>query len=320
MNEKIGQLDIAIQTLECKKTDRASIETPASTMMTAVFPASTVMTAGLAKQMNDVVFKLDTLTSRVVLLENRVMMLEARLEDESSRSHAFVSQSDNINSKKPPMVPTPRHKVENPIRENDSIYRSKISQKEAFSDDEDETNRERIKRHNSADFDEESYNEASVNEIPVKIIRETSEGAELKTGFMKSLLNRDDSTLISDLSAIDLLDEKEESQIQVHSKEAAFEKETLSDSELKSKYGSNKSAVTNSDLFDAIFSPIRSFSDTKSCTGQGDGSEKKPSNKPQNSEDDRRSSTPTHMALDTSTLDRVSRITQMMAETKQLLH
>lgn len=37
-------------------------------------------------------------------------------------------------------------------------------------------------------------------------------------------------------------------------------------------------------------------------------------------QDSRRSSTPTHFTLDTSTMDRVSRISQMMAETKQLLH
>ena len=42
-------------------------------------PQLTALTTGLSKQMSDVIFKLDTLTSRVVLIENRLMMVEARV-------------------------------------------------------------------------------------------------------------------------------------------------------------------------------------------------------------------------------------------------
>lgn len=60
---------INIKNLELKQMSKP-IEEPQS---------STALTTGIAKQMNDVIFKLDTLTSRVVLIENRLTMLESKV-------------------------------------------------------------------------------------------------------------------------------------------------------------------------------------------------------------------------------------------------
>ena len=67
-----NSLSLSLQDLEEKKKEPQRIEpTPSAALIT-----------GLTQQMNDVVFKLQTLTSRITLLENRVTMVEAQASQE----------------------------------------------------------------------------------------------------------------------------------------------------------------------------------------------------------------------------------------------
>ncbi|XP_059152992.1 centrosomal protein of 44 kDa-like [Physella acuta] len=285
INEQIGKLSISLKNLELKQTPKPT-EEPQS---------STALTAGIAKQMNDVIFKLDTLTSRVVLIENRLTILESKVENDQSSQQKFGFNSSSQLSHK--------HLVGH-NREKTALKFDITNSVKIRSEDKDE--------QDSEDEVENSCVEGKVEDVNFKVVREShiEKDPKIIPGLIKSLVG----TFASDPDC----------DIDVKGSNSKVEdKSNCENTPLKPSASSVGSGKPSSVLqFVELFSPIQAYKENQDYRQQQDDSSFAPPYSPYNMDNNekRRSSTPTQLNLDTSTLDRVTRITQMMEETKQLLH
>ncbi|GFS13788.1 hypothetical protein ElyMa_004892500 [Elysia marginata] len=339
----------------------------------------------LTQQMNDVIFKLQTLTSRITLVENRVTMVEAQLKDEKShRMTLFASQSytqakkaiedrpvglnvenrtdsmrqsgpaqyyksnsENRSKSQGRMTPRQKDKLHE-TGENYSLPPNKHS-----GPDESHRGHSKSSKEKVADSKDHCGNgeiNADYLEMPVK---------SSNLAFMKSLVHPADcSSLLTtsgaeppeSLTATETQNttQQNESTLVEHTGGLAEEtnegvcdqlsvahhserKDTHTSSppvQQQPQPKSSKPGQTKTHLpFSQDFSPIRPFSDLSSlCLNQDESASLVfPSTGhmcDELSAVGRRSSTPTGLSeeLDTSTLDRIGRINQMMEATKQLLH
>ncbi|GFN91555.1 centrosomal protein of 44 kda-like [Plakobranchus ocellatus] len=304
INERMGMIDIVLSDLEQKEKE-AERPTPAPT-------PSAALINGLTKQMNDVVFQLQTLTSRVTLLENRVTMVEAQLNDEEKHRRTLHASQNYLKSK---------HATDNGGEKSREQQLSQKSEAAATNS------------NPSLAFMKSLVNPEDCGSLL------TTSGAEAP----------DDVTAIEDesLTALQATDEissskavqeakikqkdntKDQNQLQQNgdSKIRPDDEAKKSPSVLQQIAHPPKPVTAKCAPFSEDMSPIRSFSDLSYLGHSHDESASLmfsiPSMQAYIADEarasDRRSSTPTGEGLDTSTLDRISRINQLMATTQQLL-
>ncbi|BFZ15023.1 hypothetical protein BsWGS_18062 [Bradybaena similaris] len=280
VNEKIDKLQISLMNLEKKEKPKG----------TSNLPSPSPLTAGLTKQMSDVVFKLDTLTSRVVLIENRLLMIESRLDDEEKYKRVLSENKSYPSSKMATVDSTQLEYSASSDRNNNSLASKDKEISERKKED------IKIDRENTVpNCVESDDDEGNVDDLKVVVIREDTRQPKMKPSkmaFIKTLVNKDDleNTLVSDVSCL--------------------ETSASQNCQLAEPASSNIKHLHQP--FEDMVSPIKSYIQDDSVIGAqyiADDSV---------STEGRRSSTPSDFMLDVSTMDRVSRIHQMMAETKQL--
>ncbi|CAG5129372.1 unnamed protein product [Candidula unifasciata] len=275
------------------KIDKLQISLMEQLNVTCDLPSPAALTSDLTKQMSDVVFKLDTLTSRVFLIENRLIMIESKLKDEEN-NRGNLTESKSCHSSK--IAAADSTHLEDSAR-GDRNNNSMASKEKEMS--------ERRKDNNKIDREttisscvNSSDDEGNAEDLKVVVIREDTKQPQIKPSkmaFIKTLVSKNDleDTLVSDASYL----------------------ETSVNKNYQQAEPASSNIIKNlKQPFEDMVSPIKSYKQDESVMNlqyTADDSVNM---------DGRRSSTPSNFMLDDSTMDRVSRIHQMMTETKQLLH
>ncbi|XP_005097170.1 uncharacterized protein LOC101850644 [Aplysia californica] len=336
LNERLGKLEIAL-----KRMDQQEVPKPPPEP--AQFKA---LTTGLTKQMNDVIFKLDTLTSRVVLIENRLTMVETKLDDETAY-HRTLAASRAVTSGSSKTRNAGHHSRQSP-----RIVQVRAEDEEAFlsSAGKEELGAKVVESHGeviniedgdiNADADGAGGEKVDVVVVREEVDRDTR--TDNKMGFIKTLVgnNGSETTLTTgDNSTVDIAEDQIPSfgrfelesmpvqtvaSIDNSQRACTLEREAARDliSTLPTTAATRDnppiSSLTNA--FGDLASPIRPFvrPQYEYPLLQDDSVISIPCATYEDSSEDRRTSTPSHATLDTSTLDRVGRINQMMCETQQL--
>ncbi|XP_013092491.2 centrosomal protein of 44 kDa-like [Biomphalaria glabrata] len=147
LTERLDQMDSLVQNFKQSQTISTSINTE------NVSPVS-CLDSSVTAQINDLSFKLDTLMSRVILIENRLTLLEAKTNKEQP-----VKTSEEIVESRPPVYPTSRR--------TDTSKTSKQSNKfppgrENSCNDPDERN---LEDESSNDFDHDIDTDVQVRVV-----------------------------------------------------------------------------------------------------------------------------------------------------------
>ncbi|RUS72808.1 hypothetical protein EGW08_019432 [Elysia chlorotica] len=387
MNEQIGALKITVEDLEEKEKEPVRSE-PAP---------SAALIGGLTQQMNDVVFKLQTLTSRITLLENRVTMVESQLNDEELYRRTLFASQSYTNSKNSRQGATqqmaemvqrmplksPASQYENSDKPSGKVTRSEKAQAHKSNKNgsglHDVITLNGHDRNVEAGGDAKSTKSSSVgHKVPgMSSVNGEGHAFDLEPdpvvpdkspalAFMKSLVPPEDCNSLlttsgaeppDDLNTTENTTQQQEDEVsnavppapsppsgatmgrdntnrQNPSSSAQLQDmDSLPPAHPKQSRQSKKTkpgkpvATKTGGPFSEAFSPIRPFSELGFT---GDEEDESPSLvfdcagyvADDSSLADRRSSTPTGQGagLDTSTLDRISRISQLMAATEKMLN